>query len=69
MNLSHIEQYFAQYLSAIEELNDDNAWVHVGEKTKYKKIINNNSNKEFFIKIDDLKKAFNNYSFKYLELD
>jgi len=32
MNLSHIEQYFAQYLSAIEELNSDNAWIHVWEK-------------------------------------
>lgn len=29
MNLSHIEQYFAQYLSAIEELNDDKWWLNI----------------------------------------
>lgn len=35
MNLSHIEQYFAQYLSAIEDLNNWNALINVWEKSNY----------------------------------
>lgn len=35
MNLSHIEQYFAQYLSAIEDLNNWNALINVWEKSSY----------------------------------
>lgn len=31
MNLSHIEQYMAQYLSAIEDLNNWNTWINVGK--------------------------------------
>lgn len=29
MNLSHVEQYFSQYLSAVEDLNDNNWWIHI----------------------------------------
>jgi hypothetical protein len=29
MNLSHIEQYFAQYLSAVEDLDNGNAWINI----------------------------------------
>jgi len=50
MNLSHIEQYFAQYLSAIEELNSDNAWIHVWEVLD---LDENNSNKIYTFHLNE----------------
>jgi hypothetical protein len=29
MNLSHVEQYFSQYLSAIEDLNENKWWINI----------------------------------------
>lgn len=35
MNLSHIEQYFAQYLSSVEDLNNSWWWINVWECSIY----------------------------------
>jgi len=35
MNLSHIEQYFAQYLCAVEDLNNWNAWINIWDTNNY----------------------------------
>jgi len=67
MNLSHIEQYFAQYLSAIEELNSDNAWIHVGEKTNNIKKIDKIVNKELIININNPQNVVKKYAFSKWE--
>lgn len=65
MNLSHIEQYFAQYLSAIEDLNNWNALINVWDTKNYsiKKYLEEKSDDEL---VYDFNKSINlvkEYSF------
>ena len=65
MNLSHIEQYFAQYLSAIENLSNDSAWIHIWDVTWYsiKKDFKSDKSHETEIDINNPQTLTKKYSF------
>jgi len=65
MNLSHIEQYFAQYLSAVEDLDNGNAWINIWDTSSYslKKYLENTKDTEIKVDIQNPINLVKKYSF------